>query len=129
MDYITFVEISERYNKPECWAREYSGTDFYKLLVCYGLSLNPGPQTNCFNTSPLLQYLLLQSPRSNLEEARYAAQHTHAALVSAGHNVTNITIPIIDSDFNIGIFSAIIGAVFVFGILRALMFFKVSWNN
>ena len=47
-------------------------------------------------------------------------------LREAGNNVTNVTIPYVDSHFNVGIFSAIIGGVFVFGLLRALMFFKVA---
>ena len=47
-------------------------------------------------------------------------------LRESGLNITNVTIPFVDSHFNVGIFSAIIGAVFLFGLLRALMFFKVA---
>ncbi|XP_052782620.1 ATP-binding cassette sub-family C member 4-like isoform X3 [Mya arenaria] len=63
---------------------------------------------------------------SNSEEARYAAMEKHASLLAEGYNVTNVTIPDVDTHFNISVFSGIIGAVFLFGILRALMFFKVT---
>ena len=50
---------------------------------------------------------------------------------AAGFNLTsnfttNVTIPFVDTRVNVGIFSAIIGSVFLFGLLRALMFFKVT---
>ena len=44
-----------------------------------------------------------------------------------GSNFTgNITIPDVDSYTNIGVFAAIILAVFIFGLLRALLFFKIA---
>ncbi|XP_052777823.1 ATP-binding cassette sub-family C member 4-like [Mya arenaria] len=63
---------------------------------------------------------------SNLEEALYAAIEKHASLVAEGYNATNVTIPTMDTNFNIAVFGGILGAVFLFGILRALMFFKVA---
>ncbi|XP_052217717.1 ATP-binding cassette sub-family C member 4-like isoform X4 [Dreissena polymorpha] len=63
---------------------------------------------------------------SNEEEARYSALERHNALLAEGYYATNITIPIVDTNFNVSVFSGIIGGVFLFGILRALMFFKVT---
>ncbi|XP_005099201.2 multidrug resistance-associated protein 4 [Aplysia californica] len=71
---------------------------------------------------------------SNLEEDRYAAIKAHEHFL-ADNNITdlantslssNITIPYVDSTFNIGIFSAIIAVVFLFGLVRALLFFKIA---
>ncbi|XP_053404605.1 ATP-binding cassette sub-family C member 4-like [Mercenaria mercenaria] len=47
-------------------------------------------------------------------------------LLSQGFNVTNVTIPSVDTHFNIAIFSGITGGVFMFGLLRAFMFFKAA---
>ncbi|XP_076435453.1 ATP-binding cassette sub-family C member 4-like isoform X2 [Babylonia areolata] len=63
---------------------------------------------------------------SNAEETRIAAQNRHDALLSMGINQTNVTIPDVDSHVNISIFTGIIVAVFVFGMVRALLFFKVA---
>ncbi|XP_033761065.1 multidrug resistance-associated protein 4-like isoform X1 [Pecten maximus] len=63
---------------------------------------------------------------SNQEENRHYMIQQDQALRDLGHNITNITIPYVDTHQNIYIFSGIIGAVFLFGILRALMFFKVA---
>jgi ATP-binding cassette subfamily C (CFTR/MRP) protein 4 len=43
-----------------------------------------------------------------------------------GNNNTNVTVPDNNTDFNVAVFSGIIVAVFVFGLLRALMYFKVA---
>ena len=51
---------------------------------------------------------------------------THQSLLSQGFNQTNITIPYVDSYSNIYIFTGIIAAVFVFSMVRALLFFKVA---
>ncbi|WAR23542.1 ABCC3-like protein, partial [Mya arenaria] len=75
----------------------------------------------------LLVFLCLAAQgASNLEEARYAAIEKHASLFAEGHNVTNVTIPTVDTNFNIAVFGGVLGAVFLFGILRGLMFFKVA---
>ncbi|WAR23566.1 MRP4-like protein, partial [Mya arenaria] len=74
----------------------------------------------------LLVFLCLAAQGSNLEEALYAAIEKHASLVAEGYNATNVTIPTMDTNFNIAVFGGILGAVFLFGILRALMFFKVA---
>ncbi|XP_052786000.1 ATP-binding cassette sub-family C member 4-like [Mya arenaria] len=63
---------------------------------------------------------------SNQEEAHYAAIEKHASLVADGYNVTNVTIPKVDANFNIAVYSGIMVAMFLFGILRALMFFKIT---
>ncbi|WAQ93730.1 MRP4-like protein [Mya arenaria] len=47
-------------------------------------------------------------------------------LVADGYNVTNVTIPKVDANFNIAVYSGIMVAMFLFGILRALMFFKIT---
>lgn len=49
-----------------------------------------------------------------------------AFLRSQGMNNTNITIPDSQTDFNVYVFSGIIASVFIFGLLRALMYFKVA---
>ena len=49
-----------------------------------------------------------------------------ALLRSQGMNNTNITIPDSQTDFNVYVFSGIIASVFIFGLLRALMYFKVA---
>ena len=93
--------------------------------------------------------------RSNQEEARHAAllhakslnssraqdtsitispvnntsYHSNSTYTSIHGNVTDIPeflIPEVDTDYNIAVFSGIIACVFLFGILRALMFFKVT---
>lgn len=85
--------------------------------------------------------------RSNQEEARYAAlmkakaantsetvtvnwtiesNVTYTINVTHGSGSADIVIPEVNTDFNIIVFSAIIVGVFLFGILRALMFFKVA---
>ena len=64
--------------------------------------------------------------RSNAEEERIAATETHQSLLSQGYNHTNVTIPYVDSYRNIYIFTGIIAAVFIFGMVRALLFFKVA---
>ncbi|KAL3847448.1 hypothetical protein ACJMK2_018354 [Sinanodonta woodiana] len=63
---------------------------------------------------------------SNQEEAKHAARDRDSHLRQQGHNETNITIPHVDTHLNIGVFSGIIGSVFFFGLLRALIFFKVA---
>lgn len=69
--------------------------------------------------------------RSNEEEAKHAAL-TKDQEVRFMYNITNntiptnVTIPDVDVHMNVYIFSGIIGAVFLFGLLRALMFFKVA---
>ncbi|KAK3605631.1 hypothetical protein CHS0354_027297 [Potamilus streckersoni] len=63
---------------------------------------------------------------SNQEEAKHAAKERDSHLRQQGYNETNITIPYVDTHLNIGVFSGIIGAVFFFGLLRALIFFKVA---
>ncbi|KAL5005221.1 hypothetical protein ScPMuIL_018677 [Solemya velum] len=63
---------------------------------------------------------------SNEEEARHAAIEEDSRLHLIGYNLTNVTIPTVDTYTNVYIFSGIIGGVFVFGLLRALMFFKVA---
>ncbi|XP_060072940.1 ATP-binding cassette sub-family C member 4-like isoform X1 [Ylistrum balloti] len=63
---------------------------------------------------------------SNQEEYRHYMIVQDQALRDLGHNITNITIPYVDTHQNIYIFTGIIVAVFLFGILRALMFFKVA---
>ncbi|XP_048764978.2 ATP-binding cassette sub-family C member 4-like isoform X2 [Ostrea edulis] len=57
---------------------------------------------------------------ANMEEDRAAI------LQQVGSNNTNITVTDSNTDFNVAVFSGIIVAVFVFGLLRALMYFKVA---
>jgi len=64
--------------------------------------------------------------RSNQEEEKHAAILKDHQLRFQGNNVTNITIPEVDTHENIYIYTGIIAAVFIFGLLRALMFFKVA---
>lgn len=66
--------------------------------------------------------------RSNQEEKKFAAIRAHEELLESGHNETNVTVPVVDTITNVSIFSGIIGAVFLFGLLRALLFFKVAIN-
>ncbi|KAK7478989.1 hypothetical protein BaRGS_00029750 [Batillaria attramentaria] len=63
---------------------------------------------------------------SNAEEERVAAMEEHAQYLSQGYNETNVTIPYVDSHRNIYIFTGIIAGVFIFGMVRALLFFKVA---
>ncbi|XP_062612836.1 ATP-binding cassette sub-family C member 4-like isoform X2 [Saccostrea cucullata] len=63
---------------------------------------------------------------SNNEERREDLIQKDSVLRSQGINNTNITIPDSDTDFNVYIFSGIIFSVFLFGLLRALMYFKVA---
>ncbi|KAL4220738.1 Multidrug resistance-associated protein 4 [Mactra antiquata] len=64
---------------------------------------------------------------SNQEEARHAAILRKEMENSTVTNYTsNITIPDVDTHYNVAVFSGIIGSVFLFGLLRALMFFKVT---
>ena len=69
---------------------------------------------------------LRTSFRSNEEEARYSAMTMDEDLRNMGLNITNITIPYVDTHLNISVFSGIIASVFLLGLLRALMFFKVA---
>ncbi|GFS18862.1 multidrug resistance-associated protein 4 [Elysia marginata] len=72
---------------------------------------------------------------SNLEEEKYAAQKEFSQFIQ-DHNITNIsniganltlpTVPYVDSYFNVYVFTGIIVAVFVFGLARALLFFKIA---
>ncbi|KAJ8309983.1 hypothetical protein KUTeg_011848 [Tegillarca granosa] len=69
--------------------------------------------------------------RSNEEEAKHAAIKKDQELrfmynITNVSIATNVTIPYVDVHMNVYIFSGIIGAVFLFGLLRALMFFKVA---
>lgn len=64
--------------------------------------------------------------RSNDEEIRMAALKQHNYYLSLGYNETNVTVPYIDSHRNIYIFTGIIGGVFIFGMMRALLFFKIA---
>ena len=64
--------------------------------------------------------------RSNSEEERLAAVEEHNRILNQGFNETNVTIPVVDAHENIYIFSGIIVAVFIFGLVRALLFFKVA---
>ena len=66
------------------------------------------------------------SCRSNQEENKHAAIERDIGLRLQGYNVTNVTIPVVDTHENVYIFTGIIVAVFLFGLLRALMFFKVA---
>ncbi|XP_025080220.1 multidrug resistance-associated protein 4-like isoform X3 [Pomacea canaliculata] len=63
---------------------------------------------------------------SNDEEIRMAALKQHNYYLSLGYNETNVTVPYIDSHRNIYIFTGIIGGVFIFGMMRALLFFKIA---
>ena len=72
-----------------------------------------------------IYHFIFYVSRSNQEEARYSAIDLDAKLQLEGYNVTNVTIPEVDTHFNISVFSGLIGAVFFFGLIRALMFFKV----
>lgn len=63
---------------------------------------------------------------SNQEEEKHAAILKDHQLRFQGNNVTNITIPEVDTHENIYIYTGIIAAVFIFGLFRALMFFKVA---
>lgn len=63
---------------------------------------------------------------ANNEERRGDMIDQDALLRSQGTNVTNITIPDSQTDFNVYVFSGIIASVFIFGLLRALMYFKVA---
>lgn len=47
-------------------------------------------------------------------------------LRNESYNGTNITIPEVDTHFNVAVYSGLIGSVFLLGLLRALMFFKVA---
>lgn len=66
--------------------------------------------------------------RANKEEDRFVSQQEYDHLVSLGYNATNITIPYIDVQMNITILSAITASVFVFGLLRAFLFFAIAVN-
>ncbi|XP_060582248.1 ATP-binding cassette sub-family C member 4-like isoform X3 [Ruditapes philippinarum] len=69
---------------------------------------------------------------SNQEEARFAAMREDSLLRNEyqlrnlTYNGTNITIPEVDTHFNVAVFSGLIASVFLLGLLRALMFFKVA---
>ncbi|CAG5134059.1 unnamed protein product, partial [Candidula unifasciata] len=71
---------------------------------------------------------------SNQEEDRYAALERLRHLMLDNNNTdlsnitttSNITVPWVDSYFNIYIFTGIILAVFVFGLARALLFFRIA---
>ncbi|XP_034328340.2 ATP-binding cassette sub-family C member 4 isoform X2 [Magallana gigas] len=63
---------------------------------------------------------------ANNEERRGDMIDQDALLRSQGMNNTNITIPDSQTDFNVYVFSGIIASVFIFGLLRALMYFKVA---
>lgn len=72
--------------------------------------------------------------RSNQEETKYAAIEKQRRFMDE-YNITdinnssissNITIPYVDSHFNIYVFTGIILAVFLFGLARALLFFKIA---
>ena len=70
--------------------------------------------------------------RSNQEEAKYAALQEYNQFLQ-DHNITNIsgnltvpTVPEVDSHFNVYVFTAIIAAVFIFGLARALLFFQIA---
>ncbi|XP_059156862.1 ATP-binding cassette sub-family C member 4-like isoform X7 [Physella acuta] len=71
---------------------------------------------------------------SNQEETKYAAIEKQRRFMDE-FNITdinnssissNITIPYVDSHFNIYVFTGIILAVFLFGLARALLFFKIA---
>ncbi|CAG2238338.1 ABCC4 [Mytilus edulis] len=66
---------------------------------------------------------------SNKEENKHAAIALDKELRFQGYNVTNVTIPFVDTHENVYIFTGIIAAVFLFGLLRALMFFKVAVDS
>ena len=73
--------------------------------------------------------------RSNQVETKYAALNEYNQFLQY-HNTTNVTsvsntralptVPDVDSQFNICVLAAIIAAVFVFGLARALLFFKIA---
>ncbi|XP_023930136.1 multidrug resistance-associated protein 4 isoform X1 [Lingula anatina] len=62
---------------------------------------------------------------SNQEEHKASLSARHQYLLEQGYNVTNITVPNVDTNLNIYIFTGLTVSVFMFGLLRALMFFKV----
>ena len=64
--------------------------------------------------------------RSNNEENRGELIKKDSLLRSQGFNTTNITIPDSETDFNVYVYGGVISSVFVFGLLRALMYFKVA---
>ncbi|XP_022343366.2 ATP-binding cassette sub-family C member 4-like isoform X1 [Crassostrea virginica] len=63
---------------------------------------------------------------SNNEENRGELIKKDSLLRSQGFNTTNITIPDSETDFNVYVYGGVISSVFVFGLLRALMYFKVA---
>lgn len=76
-----------------------------------------------------MQVIFIMFYRSNKEENKHAAIALDKELRFQGYNVTNVTIPFVDTHENVYIFTGIIAAVFLFGLLRALMFFKVAVDS
>lgn len=74
----------------------------------------------------ILEYFFLKCFRSNNEENRGELIKKDSLLRSQGFNTTNITIPDSETDFNVYVYGGVISSVFVFGLLRALMYFKVA---
>ncbi|XP_067669590.1 ATP-binding cassette sub-family C member 4-like isoform X2 [Haliotis asinina] len=62
---------------------------------------------------------------SNEEEIRYAATSRFNEEMTL-FNSSNITVPEVDTNVNIYIFTGIVVSVFLFGLLRALLFFKIA---
>ncbi|XP_048247853.1 ATP-binding cassette sub-family C member 4-like isoform X3 [Haliotis rufescens] len=62
---------------------------------------------------------------SNEEELRYAATQVFQEQMTL-FNSSNITVPEVDTNVNIYIFTSIVVSVFLFGLLRALLFFKIA---
>ena len=49
----------------------------------------------------------------------------HESLLAQGFNQTNITIPYIDRNLNLGIYTSVVVSVFVFALVRALLSFRM----
>ncbi|XP_076453870.1 ATP-binding cassette sub-family C member 4-like isoform X2 [Babylonia areolata] len=62
------------------------------------------------------------------EEDRLGAIQVHQHLLSQGYNRTDVVIPVVDEAHQVLVYSVIIVSVFVFGIVRALLFFRIVVN-
>ena len=73
--------------------------------------------------------LLFLIARSNQEEERFAALDADQQIRDDSYNDTNVTLPSVNLQFNIIVYSGVIGNILFVWLLRGMFFYKVAFDS
>lgn len=96
----------------------------FSLTIIFVIVNDDNTVLQCYCYYKLKVSLLLGcNCRTSADDERLKRLNEHNALVKAGYNHTNVTIPEVPSYRNLWIYTFIVVSVFVLGLLRALFIF------